>query len=362
MNHKDVHFMKQALSLARRWEGRTSPNPSVGALIVKNGEVISRGVHRGPGTLHAEAEALMKAGGEAKGATLFVTLEPCNHHGRTPPCTHAIVKSGITRVVYGLKDDNPFVEGGGADYLRDKGLKIDRCDPDGMVSRFYRPYRKFILQRMPFVTLKVALTLDGKLTLERGRGTVLSSPEALKFAHVLRARSDAVVVGAGTVRIDNPLLTIRKTPIPSSKRLLRVILDSRLRAPLNARVYSVEKQYPTLVFTSRPRTCKKVVQLERKGVEVISVKCEKSNIPVQRILRELGEKRGIMRLLVEGGEKVLAAFIEEKCFDELICIYSPVIAGKKGGDAFGILDENRERWQLREVKLLGNSAVLIIEP
>lgn len=356
----DREFMIYALNLAKRMEGFTSPNPSVGAVVVKNGKILSKGVHRGPGTLHAEVDALKKARAKARGATLYVTLEPCNHYGRTPPCTLEIIESNIKKVVYGVKDPNPDVTGKGAEFLSSRGIKVLKLDPSGKIEEFYKPYFKFVVSKMPFVTLKLSLTLDSKLTLKRGEKHILSSPEALKFAHRLRMQSDAVLIGSKTLNIDDPLLTVRGIRGEGTKLLTRIILDGNLCVKASSKIFNTLDKGKVIFFTCNDTKKNKVEKIRQKGVEVIQVKSRDGMVDVEKVLKITGEM-GIMNLLVEGGSRVSKSFIEKKLVDRFILIYSPIIAGRNAKSFGDLIDRTSKRFNLKEVKKYGDSVVLRLE-
>ena len=325
--------MKRALTLARRFEGRTSPNPSVGAVVVLGGKIMGEGYHRGPGHPHGEVAALdmaEKAGG-AKGGDLYVTLEPCSHHGRTPPCTDAIIKAGIKRVFVGAYDPNPDVKGGGAKILERSKIPVSIVGLGSRVKKFYEPYTKFVTKKEPFVTLKAAMTLDGKIATSTGDSKWITSEKSRRFVHGIRARSDAILVGIGTVMADDPELTVRLT---KGKDPIKVIIDPELAIEKNAKVFA-KGGADVIIATFKGVDSDKVKRLEEMGVVVLTLSREKggSGIDLQRLMGELA-KRNIMSLLVEGGANIFTNFIKHDTFDKVICIYSPRIL--TGGDSLGL--------------------------
>lgn len=358
--NEDKKFMKLALNLARKYEGFTSPNPSVGALIVKEGKIISKGFHRGPGTLHAEAYAIKKAGPDCRDSTLYVSLEPCNHYGRTPPCTLEIIKSGIKRVVYGTEDPNPHVKGKGAEFLRKKRIEVIKENLNGEVDEFYRPYFKFVKQNVPFVTLKLSLTLDSRITLKKGERHTLSSEKALSFSHFLRRSSDGILVGAGTLKVDNPLLSVRDKRGRVVKKIKRIILDGDLCLSPRLKIFEKIEDGEIIIFTCEKKKEKKIKELERRGCTVIPVSRVEGLCKVDEVLSHLG-RMGVMNLLVEGGARVFSSFIEKNAFDRLVMIYSPLFAGKDGIGPGEFIKSSSKRFKVKKVKMLGDSIAIIME-
>ena len=330
MDGVDERFMRRAIQLARRGWGWVSPNPMVGAVIVKGGEIVGEGYHRRFGGDHAEIEAIRRAGEEAKGATLYVNLEPCCHWGKTPPCVDAILKAGIKRVVVANSDPNPQVKGKGMKILRDGGVEVE----EGVLSRegrrLNRAYFKWREEGMPFVTLKWAQSLDGRIATSEGDARWISGERALRYAHLLRARNDAVLVGAGTVIADDPRLTVR---LLKGKNPLRVVIDSRLRIPHEAHIFNDEAT--TLVATTSSANPERLRELVAKGVEVMKVRDKGGRVDLREVLEELA-RRGITSLLVEGGGEVITSFLREGLVDYLVVIIAPLVMGK-GKEAVGDL-------------------------
>ncbi len=312
----DEKFMRIALSLAKRGLGRTQPNPLVGAVVVKDGRIISTGYHRSFGSPHAEAVALEKAGERAKGATLYVNLEPCCHHGKTPPCCQAIWRAGIKRVVISLRDPNPLVNGKGIEFLRGKGIEVKIGVLEKEASYLNRHFLLYHREKRPWLTGKMALTADGAA---RWREKYISSPQSLRFAHWLRATHMAIMVGINTVLEDNPLLNVRH-PRFSGKKIYKVILDSHLRTPPDARIFTTGD--PVLIFTSSQRG------FPLQGPEIIQVRQENGLLSLEEILRELAS-RGIISVLVEGGPTLISNLMEKNLLDELILVHTPRLGGGK---------------------------------
>ncbi len=317
----DEKYMHLALKLARRAEGLTNPNPAVGAVIVKDGKVVGKGYHKRCGLPHAEANALKDAGSRAKGATLYVTLEPCDHFGRTPPCTGAIARAGIKKVVMAMKDPNPINNGRGTRRLIRHSVKTATGVLHEEARELNRPYVKFITTGMPFVTVKVAQSIDGKIATRTGESKWITSGDARKFVHDLRAKVDAVMVGSNTVIRDDPLLL---TGSPKGRQPVRVIIDSRGRVPKEARVFSRTDESPVIIATAGKRGAR---------------------VDLKKLLKKLGEM-GIIHVLVEGGGELVASLVEKRLADQFLFFVAPKIIGGKDaktsveGDGIRYLSES----------------------
>ncbi|OIQ58407.1 riboflavin biosynthesis protein RibD [Moorella thermoacetica] len=331
MQPQDAVFMARALELARQGLGRTSPNPAVGAVIVRDGRVVGEGYHRKAGTPHAEIHALRAAGEKARGATLYVTLEPCCHYGRTPPCTGAIIAAGIKRVVAAMADPNPRVAGGGFRALSQAGIEVETGLLADEARRLNEAFIKYITTGRPWVTLKMALTLDGKIATRTGAARWITGPAARERAHELRDIHDAVLVGIGTVLADDPELTTR-LPDGRGRDAIRVILDSHLRLPLSARVVNLQSEAPTLVVTtpSAPAAARK--NLEARGVEVLILPEEDGRVAWQPLLAELS-RRQVTSILVEGGAEVNATALAAGVVDKVVAFIAPKIFGGREAPA-----------------------------
>jgi diaminohydroxyphosphoribosylaminopyrimidine deaminase/5-amino-6-(5-phosphoribosylamino)uracil reductase len=323
--------MKKALSLAAKGAGMTSPNPLVGAVLVKEGVVVGKGYHQVLGGPHAEVNAIADAGEAARGATLYVTLEPCNHFGLTPPCTKAVVDAGIDSVVYGMDDPNPDVAGGGAEQLRRAGIEV-RAGVLGRECRgINQPFIKYVTTGLPYVTVKAAATLDGFIATSVGDSKWITSELSRNFAHRLRSNADAVLVGIGTVLADDPLLTVRlRRGRKSCRQPVRIVLDSGLRIPLDNQLVHTASTGPVWVVCRSDAPVSKEESLGRAGVEVLRVSPGGAGLDLPAVLRELGRRR-ISSLLVEGGGRVLGSFIEGGFADEFFFFYAPKILADPGG-------------------------------
>jgi diaminohydroxyphosphoribosylaminopyrimidine deaminase / 5-amino-6-(5-phosphoribosylamino)uracil reductase len=329
--------MRQAVALARRGLGRTSPNPPVGAVIVTNGVLVGRGYHRQAGKPHAEIEALRVAGTRASGGTLYVTLEPCAHHGRTPPCTDAIIAAGLRRVVFGSRDPNPLVCGDGMGKLRQAGIEVCMGVEQAACDELIAAFRKHVTTGRPLVTLKLAASLDGRIATASGESRWITGEDSRRFVHRLRAEHDAILVGAATVIRDDPELTCR---LRGGRNPLRVILDGRLRLPLHARVLARTDTAATLVVTSRKASPAKVRRIEQRGAEVLRLPDTKGRISMKRLVQALG-RRGTTSILLEGGATTAAAAIAAGVVDRLLIFYAPTLIGGDGKPMLGPLGVRR---------------------
>jgi len=316
-------FMRQALAAARRGLGRTSPNPAVGAVVVQGGRIVGRGHHARAGGPHAEVVALRVAGARARGADLYTTLEPCDHFGRTPPCSLAILEAGIRRVVVGSRDPNPLVRGRGMARLRRAGVEVVRGVLDEECQHLNAPWFTFITEGRPHVTLKAAVTLDGKIATRDGDARWVSGPEARAWVHRKRDQVDAVLVGAGTARADDPALTAR-LPGGRGRDPIRVVLDTDLRLPPRLRLFRQRSPAPTLVAHASLRR-------RRLGPGAELVRCRRGpgGVDLRDLLAKLAA-RGITHLLVEGGAAVHARFLAEGLVDEVAIFVAPKILGGDG--------------------------------
>jgi diaminohydroxyphosphoribosylaminopyrimidine deaminase/5-amino-6-(5-phosphoribosylamino)uracil reductase len=326
---KQEKFMRLALKLAQKAKGRTSPNPLVGAVVVKNNRVVGRGYHRGAGLAHAEVEALDDAGKAACGASLYVTLEPCCHTGRTPPCVQKITACGIKEVVFATEDPNPLNNGKGAQFLRRQGIKVFSSVLEREAKEMNRAFIKYITKKRPFVTVKVAQSLDGKIATRTGDSRWISSEASRKFTHKLRSRVDAVLVGINTVLQDDPLLTCRLNNRLNKRQPKKVIVDSRLRLRPDLKIFSSYSPAEVLVAVTSGASPKRVLSFE-KNARIIIAKNEKGRVDLRDLLRKLA-KQGIAHILVEGGGEIIASLLKKKLVDEMFVVIAPKIIG--GGRA-----------------------------
>ena len=325
----DVRFMRIALREARKGLGRTSPNPAVGAVIVRDGKIVATGYHRKAGLPHAEIEALSKVGGRAPGDTLYVTMEPCNHQGRTPPCTAAILRSGIRRVVVGAMDPNPNVIGGGCDYLVANGLDVTTGVLEEDCRRLNEDFNAFVTTGRPFVTLKSAMTLDGWTATATGSSRWVTGEASRAFVHRLRDRVDAVMVGVGTVLADDPELTTRLER-NKGKDPLRIVLDAHLKTPPESRILNQDSDAETWLAASEALRGQVPAALERKGVAVHHFPSADGLIDLPALLDWLGSKM-VTSILVEGGSRVAGSLIRQRLVNKFYLFKAPkLLAGDDG--------------------------------
>ena len=339
-----LHFMTLALRLAAKGQGKTSPNPMVGALVVKNGRIVGRGYHHGPGQPHAEILALFQAGARAKGATLYVTLEPCCHLlKRTPPCVPAVIQSGVRQVVVAMADPNIMVKGRGITAMRRAGITVTTGVAQEEAAQLNRAYLHWATTGRPYVILKAGMTLDGKVATAKGESRWITGPLARQEAHRLRSQVDAVVVGVGTVLKDNPTLTARLSDRPlnlAPRQPLRVVLDSRLRTPPTATVCVKQDQAKTLIVTTSRASQSRRRPFERAGVEVVSVALKNGRVSFPALLTMLG-RRGITSVLIEGGSTVNASALRETLVNHVVLYLAPTLMG--GQDAKGVIGDRSPR-------------------
>lgn len=326
----DKHFMRMALTEAKKAVGRTSPNPCVGSVIVKDGKIIGTGYHKKAGTPHAEIHALHQAGINSRGATLYVTLEPCSHTGRTPPCCEAITASGIRRVVMGMQDPNPLVQGAGERYLMNNGVSVTSGVLEQNCREINRPFIKHITTGLPWVVMKAGISLDGKITFQGRKTGWMTGPESFAAVHRLRDRFDAIMVGIGTVVIDDPSLTTRLPGRKKGKDPIRIILDTKLSISEQARVLLQQSEASTMVFCGPDADMEKADRLEKIGAVVCRVaKGSGEGVDLSSVLNALG-KRGVTSLLVEGGAQIHGAMLKQRLYDYAHLFYAPVFAGDRG--------------------------------
>lgn len=358
--------MDLALALGRRGQGRTWPNPAVGAVIVKDGVIVGRGWTQPGGRPHAEPEALARAGDAARGATLYVTLEPCSHHGKSPPCADAIIAAGIARVVSAIEDPNPEVGGQGHARLRAAGIKVDVGLCADEAAHDHAGHFLRIREKRPFVILKLAISADDKIA-AAGRRTVAITGEAAKArVHLLRAQSDAILVGIGTVLADDPLLTVR-LPGLESQSPVRVVLDRALRISGTSKLIHSARQHPLWVFASETADAPAAMKLGGAGAQIIRVATTKTppmGLDLKAVLNALSE-RGITRLMVEGGARVAASFIDSGFADEVWLLRGP---DKIGADGIAALDAQplsaitqSPRWAARATEMLDKDTLTVYE-
>jgi diaminohydroxyphosphoribosylaminopyrimidine deaminase/5-amino-6-(5-phosphoribosylamino)uracil reductase len=319
--HEDETWMRRALALAERGRGFVEPNPLVGAVLVRDGVCIGEGWHRRYGEAHAEINALAAAG-DAEGAALYITLEPCCHHGKTPPCTDALLRAGIRRVVAAMLDPFSAVAGQGAARLREAGVIVETGLCEREARRLNAPYLHLLATGQPWVHAKWAMTLDGKIATHRGDSRWISNEESRRRVHLLRGRMDAIIAGIGTVLADDPQLTARP---PGPRTPPRVVLDSLARTPLSSKLVSTARQIPTLIATTTA-PADRCQELHASGCEVLSLPRDDGGVSVAALLDEMGRRRWT-NVLVEGGAGVLGSFLDAGAIDEVHVFIAPLLAG-----------------------------------
>lgn len=326
---QDLAFMKLALREAKKGVGRTSPNPAVGAVVVRNGRVVGKGYHRRAGSPHAEVNALLEAGHLAQGATLYVTLEPCNHAGRTPPCTRAILASGIKRVVVGMRDPNPHVAGGGCDYLASQGLDVTHGLLAPKCEEINRPFVKHVATGLPWVIMKAGASLDGRIATHTGHSGWITNEQSRREVHRLRNRVDAILVGAGTACCDNPSLTTR-LPGGHGRDPLRVVLDPGLRLDTGAKMLTQDSSAATLIFCAPGAEKGRKANLTKAGAVIkLAPETGPGRLDLEVVLAELG-RTGVTSLLVEGGGRVHGSFLQAGLVNEVYLFLAPRFLGADG--------------------------------
>ncbi len=323
MNHEQ--YMEMALGLAQKALGRTSPNPIVGALIVKDGKVIGRGYHQKAGTPHAEIHALKEAGEAARGAIMYVTLEPCSHYGRTPPCVDAIIKAGLSEVIIAMEDPNPLVAGKGIEMLKVAGIRTVTGILEEKARRSNEVFYMYMTTGKPFVALKTAMTLDGKIATPQGDSKWITGEVARQAVHQLRNRYDAVMVGLGTVIKDDPQLTTR-LDTQSGRDAHRIIVDSRGEIPLESRVLSLNSAADTLIAVTHLASGDKLRLIQEKGAKVLNCPVCDGEVDLVYLMNKLGEQ-GITSILLEGGGTLNAAALRTGIIDKVYAFIAPKILG-----------------------------------
>jgi diaminohydroxyphosphoribosylaminopyrimidine deaminase/5-amino-6-(5-phosphoribosylamino)uracil reductase len=357
---EDEAFMRLALREAKKGLGRTSPNPLVGAVVVRDGLVVGRGFHRKAGTPHAEVHALHDAGEKAGGATIYVTLEPCNHTGRTPPCTRLIEKSGIKRVVVGMVDPNPLVAGTGCDFLCSKNIEVAGPVLQEQCQAMNRPFIKHITTGLPWVIMKAGCSLDGKLAVADGRCAWITGADSRKEVHRLRDRVDAILIGIDTALNDDPSLTTR-LPRGKGQDPVRVILDTHLRLTPKAKMLTLQSSAPTLVFCGTDTDEGKRTALTAAGVRIYEVPVKDNRLDLHVILKKIGSLQ-LNSVLVEGGSSVHTSFLRDGLVDQVSLFMAPLFLGQESIPVLGNLGitdvQQGKRFVLNRVKRFGEDVLI----
>ena len=355
----DYRWMSRAIELAERGLFTTTPNPRVGCVIVRDGCVVGEGWHVRAGEPHAEVRALSMAGDAARSATAYVTLEPCAHHGRTPPCAEALVKAGIARVVTAMEDPNPLVAGRGLGILRAAGIEVTAGVQEAQARELNIGFISRMSRGRPWLRLKAAATLDGKTALDNGVSQWITGDDARRDAHRWRARSCAVLTGIGTVRDDDPQLNVRA--IPTERQPLRVVVDARLETPLNARLLDGG---PVLIAAAVDNA-ERIAALQRRGADAVILPNAGGKVDLSALLLELG-RRGINEVLAESGFKLNGSLLREGCVDELILYLAPALVGDAARGLFNLpalssLDDKRQL-NFHDVRQVGRDLRIIARP
>jgi diaminohydroxyphosphoribosylaminopyrimidine deaminase/5-amino-6-(5-phosphoribosylamino)uracil reductase len=333
--NNDKKYMRIALELAEKAKGRTSPNPMVGAVIVKDGEIVGTGYHHKAGTPHAEIHAITDAGDKARNATIYVSLEPCSHYGRTAPCTDAIIKAGLSRVVMAMTDPNPKVNGKGKAILKSNGIEVETGILEDEARKLNEVFIKYITTKMPFVTMKVAMSLDGKIATFCRKSKWISCEDSRLLVHHVRNEVDAIIIGIGTVLCDNPTLTTR-LPDGDGRDAIRIILDSKARIPLDSKILNLNSKAKTIIAITPSVPEDKVEQL-KKYADVLIISEKDGKINLTELMKKLAQME-ITNILVEGGAEVNASALKEGVVDRVMFFIAPKIIGNNiapgpiGGD------------------------------
>lgn len=357
----DEKYMWLALDLARQGRGRTSPNPMVGAVIVKDGEIVGTGYHQKAGTPHAEVHALKAAGKKAQGAAMYVTLEPCVHFGKTPPCTEQIISAGIKKVIISMVDPNPRVSGSGIKILEDAGIKVRVGVLEEKAKKLNEVFIKYVTTGYPFVILKSAMSLDGKIATREGLSRWITSERSREFVHRIRNQVDAIMVGIGTVLKDNPLLTTRIEG-EEVRNPIRVILDSRGRISLESRIVKSSRDVTTILVVTELAPPDKINALSSRGVEIFQCSSIDDRVNLKSLMKYLGERK-ITSLLVEGGSTLNYSLLEEGLIDKILFFIAPKLIG--GVEASTPVDGKgieflEDAWNVQDtrVKLIGEDILV----
>jgi len=331
MTIQSDQFMQQAIDLALQGQGRTAPNPPVGAIVVKNGQVVGTGYHPLAGQPHAEVFALQAAAENARGADLYVTLEPCCHQGRTGPCTEAILAAGVARVMVGIQDPNPQVAGKGIAHLRAAGLEVQTGLLEAQCSHLIAPFAKHLATGMPFILYKAAMTLDGQIASSEGDSRWISCAESRRLVHQLRDRVDAIMVGSGTVIADDPQLTTRLDD--GGRDAVRVVLDSTLKTSPQATLYTQSSQAKTLLVTAEGHSASSLAPYRNAGAEIITVPRTAEGLNLEAVMLALG-RRNLQYVMLEGGGRLARAMLQAAMIDRMMIFVAPKLLGGAGKGLF----------------------------
>ena len=358
----DQEFMEYALALASKARGRTSPNPLVGAVIVREGEIVGEGYHQKAGDAHAEIHALNQAKRLAEGATMYVTLEPCCHWGRTPPCTESLIRAKLANIFVAIKDPNPRVAGNGIRQLEEAGISVQVGICEEESRQLNEVFIKYITTQNPFVILKSAISLDGKIATASGESQWITSEASRLKGHEIRAQVDAILVGIGTVLQDDPSLTVR-LPERQNQDPIRIVVDSRGRTPIGAKIFNPDSNSGTLIAVTENAAQEKIKALKSAGADVLTIEEKEGRVCLRALMRELAQ-REITSILIEGGGAINAAALQAGIVDKLMFFLAPKLIG--GEDAPGPVGgvgiaRLAEAYELRDVKTSHIGADFLIE-
>ncbi len=351
-------YMQRAIDLAEQARGKTSPNPMVGAVIIKGGRIVGEGFHEKAGQPHAEINALKEAGTEARGSTMVITLEPCNHYGRTPPCTAALVEAGVSRVIVGLMDPNPVTGGSGVKTLREAGIAVETSLLAEVIAKQNEAYVKYITTRRPFVLLKAGLSLDGKIAASPGVRTQLTGKHAQERVHSLRCEYDAILVGIGTVRADDPLLNVR---FCEGTNPIRIVVDETASLPLDSQIVQTAKEMRTILAVGRSANIERLTKLQANGVEVLEVSEKDSLLDLGALLDKLGQFE-ITSVLLEGGSGLMGTAVSQGLVDKYSLFMSPKLVGKQGLDLVGKQMAEPVNLRIDRTELIGDDLLIAAYP
>ncbi|MDH5541590.1 MAG: bifunctional diaminohydroxyphosphoribosylaminopyrimidine deaminase/5-amino-6-(5-phosphoribosylamino)uracil reductase RibD [Nitrospinota bacterium] len=340
-------FMERALTLAEMARGKTSPNPLVGAVIVKAGKIIAEGFHEKAGTDHAEIVALKKAKGNAKGSALYVNLEPCCHTGKTGPCTEAIIEAGIKKVVLSMRDPNPLVSGKGIAALKKAGITVLEGLLQKEAKLLNAPFEKFISQKLPYVIMKAACSLDGRIASSSGESKWISNEQSREYVHLLREQSDAIMVGLNTIIRDDPQLNVRPRK-KNGKQPIRIVVDTNLKTPVDARIFH-SLGGKIIVATSSDAPESRAKQLEGSGADILRLPQKENRVSLKSLMKELA-KREIVTILLEGGSELYTDALTQELVDRVAIFYAPIILG--GSDKYTLLQSKRKSDMTGALKIL----------
>lgn len=320
------YYMKKALRLAVKGKGRTSPNPIVGAVLINDDKMVGKGYHKKAGLPHAEIEAIRSAGEKTNGSRLYVNLEPCSHYGKSGPCAEAIIESGINEVIIGMKDPNPLVAGKGIRKLKKAGINVIQGIMEKDCRKINEPFIKYITTKLPYITMKVASSLDGKISTITGESRWITGDQARNHVHKIRDEVDAIIVGINTVLRDNPMLTTRLKTKKDLMNPIRIILDSRLKIPLTAKSIQLKNGQKTIIATTTKAPLRKVKILEKMGIVVLTIKEKETKVDMNELMKKLG-KMEISNIMIEGGAEVNASALQSGIVDKVIFFIAPIIIG-----------------------------------